>query len=382
MIDEVYSLHDDPAFLNTGWTMQVVRGAFLGAVALALAVPAAQFYDQPLMTQMLPVVALNAFIYGFISTKMATANRHLVMGRLTVVELGSQFISIVTMIVLAMLYESVWALIVGIVVGTLVKVALSHLYLPGVRNRMQFEKPAFLELFHFGKYLFFSSIATFFIHHADRAILGKFVSLADLAFYNIAFFFATVPLVLTQQFVRKIMLPLYSEKPPGASVENRRKINRARILLTAAMVAGALILSAIGDWLVPFLYTPEYHIAGPLLVVLALGSLPVLITSSYAYLLVSQGNSRGYSIILLATAILQTAILIYGAQRFGVLGAVFAPGAAAILIYPLLVWLLRPYRGWDPRHDIGFALLSLGLGAAILYFKPEIYTQLLVFLPG
>ncbi len=373
---------DDPVFLNTGWTMQVVRGAGLALVAVALAIPAAQFYDQPMLTQLLPVVAINALVNGFVSTKIASANRQLVLGRLTVLELSAQLVGILTMIALALVLKSVWALVIGTVVGTAFKVAMSHLYLPGPRNRLAFERPAFLELFHFGKYIFFSSICGFFINYGDRAILGKFVSLSDLAFYNIAFFFATVPLMLTHQFVQKIMLPLYREKPTRDSVQNRRAVSRARGLLTGAMIASALVLAIIGDGLVRFLYTPEYHMAAPLLVALALGSLPVLITTSYANLLVSQGNSRGFAIILLATAVLQTGFLILGAQQIGVLGAVFASGAAAICAYPLLVWLLRPYAAWDPRHDLGFAALSLVAGGLILWLKPDVYAQLLAFLPG
>jgi Polysaccharide biosynthesis protein len=38
---------DDPDFLNTIWTIQVVRGLILAVIATLAAVPIARFYHQP-----------------------------------------------------------------------------------------------------------------------------------------------------------------------------------------------------------------------------------------------------------------------------------------------------------------------------------------------
>ncbi|MEC9372779.1 MAG: oligosaccharide flippase family protein, partial [Planctomycetota bacterium] len=49
---------DDPVFLNTAWTMQVIRGALLWAAATALAWPAALIYGEEQLTELLALVAL------------------------------------------------------------------------------------------------------------------------------------------------------------------------------------------------------------------------------------------------------------------------------------------------------------------------------------
>ncbi|MCU0668076.1 MAG: oligosaccharide flippase family protein, partial [Myxococcota bacterium] len=38
---------DDPDFVNTAWTVGVIRGAVLFAIGLALAIPIARFYREP-----------------------------------------------------------------------------------------------------------------------------------------------------------------------------------------------------------------------------------------------------------------------------------------------------------------------------------------------
>src|SRR5687768_12690090 len=78
---------DDPRFLDTMWTVQIVRGFGVWIVACIVAAPFAQFYEQPVLAQAIPFAGLNALIAGFASTKQYTLNRHLYLGRVTVLEL-------------------------------------------------------------------------------------------------------------------------------------------------------------------------------------------------------------------------------------------------------------------------------------------------------
>ena len=69
-----HSRRDDPEFYNTAWTLQVIRGAVLALIGVALAWPVGQFYD-PFITRFIAVISLTALISGFNSTKIFTANR-------------------------------------------------------------------------------------------------------------------------------------------------------------------------------------------------------------------------------------------------------------------------------------------------------------------
>ena len=53
---------DDRDFLNTAWTIQVIRGFGLWIVAVAAAWPMAALYGEPILTQLLPVAALTLLI--------------------------------------------------------------------------------------------------------------------------------------------------------------------------------------------------------------------------------------------------------------------------------------------------------------------------------
>jgi O-antigen/teichoic acid export membrane protein len=56
---------DEPVFLQTAWTVQILRGIMLWLISVMLAGPVAAFYEEPLLAQLLPVAGLTAIIHGF-----------------------------------------------------------------------------------------------------------------------------------------------------------------------------------------------------------------------------------------------------------------------------------------------------------------------------
>lgn len=362
---------NDPVFLNTCWTIQIIRGLILAVIAVAIAGPAARFYEEPMLQEMLYVVALISIIMGLKSTRIATANKRIMLGRLTLMDLGCQILSIATMIILAFILESVWALVIGLVVANLSKTILSHLMLPGHPNRLQIERAAFLEQFHFGKYLFVSSGLSFVIDNGDRILLSNFLTLAYLGFYKIAAFFAVLPITLMGQLVHRVIFPLYSARPPMESVANRKAIRKTRFALTGSMLVMLFILGLLGQWVVELLYTEEYWEVGPIVVLLTVSLMPTLIILSYPYFLLSIGKSGVYMGFQILRAVLQTSFLVLGLTHFGLVGAIAAQPLASLLIYPVLVWLIRPYHGHDFLHDIVFIVLAVLFAATILWFNDE-----------
>lgn len=368
---------DEPAFLNTVWTLDIGRGVLIWLIVTLAAPTIARFYEQPDLLLMLPVAGLTAVIQGFTASRIYTANRHLTLGRLTLLDLGSQFVGIVVMVALALAMPSVWALIFGGLVSTLVKTALSHVVLPGAPNRLHWEKAAFFELFHFGKYIFVSSIAGFLINTGDRAILGKFVSLSELAVYNIGFFLAVVPLMLARQLGGQILVPLHARLPFDAAPENRRKVLKARASLTFALLAAALFSGLIGDWLIMALYTEPYHLAGPIMVLISLACLFPIVTNPYSALLLAKGNSRDFTLLMLVMAAIQSTILYFGVRDFGLIGAILAVPVATLAVYPLTAWLARRQGGWEPGLDaLCLAVILLG-GGLVLWVNDTAIAQVL-----
>jgi O-antigen/teichoic acid export membrane protein len=349
---------DDPAFLDTAWTIQVLRGGVLWAVAALLAWPVAAFYDQPELSYYLPIAALTLVIAGFNPTRIETAHRHLLMGRLTALDLLSQFAGIVAMAVLAVLLQSVMALVLGGLVGALAKLLLTHLFLPGGANRFRFERAALRELLGFGRWIFLSTACFFFASQGDKLILGKVLSMEGLGIYNIGFFLASFPVLLAAAVTQRVMIPVYRENAAPS------KIRRLRYLMSAGPILLLVLLSLLGPWLVALLYDDRYATAGAVVVLLSLAFMPQVIGTTYDQAALARGDSRRFFLYSAARSILQFGLMLLGAVQAGLAGALAGMALALVSSHLVLIWLARVQKVWDPRHDLIFALVAV-LSAAL-----------------
>ncbi|MBN8842307.1 MAG: oligosaccharide flippase family protein [Sphingomonadales bacterium] len=355
---------EEPEFLNTAWTLQIIRGVILWLCACALAYPAALIYGEPQLALLLPVVGLTAIIQGFTTTKIALANRNLQIGVQVSTDLASQVVTLIVTAVMAWFTGSVWSLVVGSLVGAVLKVVAQHLTLKGPPNRWHWDRELAWDMIHFGKYIFLSSIAGFLINQSDRAILGGYISLTDLGIFMVGFMFATVPVELARAAGSQIVFPLFSKFPPAQSADNRAKVLKARRLILLATVALSGLLSLVSVPMVELLYDERYHKAGPILALLGFTVTAQIATSNYDGSYLGSGDSKQHFYLISAQAAVQVVTSFLLISRFGILGAIFAVGLTMLLAYPLRARVVHKYGAWDPKADL--ATLALGWGCALL----------------
>lgn len=267
---------EDPVFLNTAWTIQVVRGFLLFLASCLIAYPVAAFYDQPILVWLVPATGVTAILGGLESTAMHTVQRRLELGRRTLIELAGQVLTIAVMIVGAWLDRrwygphhmgAVWAIVIGGFAGSVLRTVLSHTSLPGIRNRFLLDREAARALFHFGRWIFVSTLLTFLAAQSDRLIFGKVIPLDLFGVYGIAAMLSMFPTQAVLSLGSGVVFPAYSRvaRDPGFEPLFRR-VRLPLLLAGSAVVAG---LIAGGPAIIRILYDARYHQAGWILQFLA-----------------------------------------------------------------------------------------------------------------
>ena len=142
---------------------------------------------------------------------------------------------------------------------------------------------------------------------------------------------------------------------------SRAQMFLARRLLVAATLTLSVPLAFGGIAIIDFLYDPRYALAGPTVVLLSLAIVPQIVFRGYGQLLLANGDSRRFFLLLATTSVLQIAYLFPGIVWFGIFGAIIAPGLAALTMYPVWVLAIRRYKALDPKADLAF----LALGVAV-----------------
>jgi len=260
---------DDPKFLNTAWTIQLFRGVTLFVLASLVAVPVSRYYEQPELGPLLSASALMGLIGGLASTKIETAERHLKLGRLTLIDVSAQVMATAVMLVWAWLRPSVWALVWGGLSGALCSLLLGHTVLRGHNSRLGWDRSAARELMTFGRWVFLSTVLTFCVSYADRLIFGAKIPVALLGVYSIALTVSTVPTQAMRSVTSKVMFPLFSRANARAAelAEVFRDARRLHMVLSGWTLSGFIGGGTVAIGLV---YDARYADAGWMVQLLAL----------------------------------------------------------------------------------------------------------------
>ncbi len=373
---------DDEDFLNTAWTIQIIRGVSLWLVACALTYPMALYFGEPDLIYFLPVAALTQLILGFQPTRYETANRHLRAGRVTILDMATQTIGVVVAILLAWWWQSVWALVISGVISAAAQVILFDLFLPGARNRFRWEKPAAQELINFGKWVFLSTICGFAVGQADKVVIGGWLSTHDFGIYNIGYFWASFPLLMGSVVVRKVMIPVYRESPPGESRENFLRLRKMRMLATGGMIAMVMVPAFLGQWLIAFLYDPRYLAAGGMVVLISAMQVPGIIAVTYDQAALAAGDSKNFFVLALSRAVLVVIGLTVGITYWGLPGALIGNGVALFAALPVVAWLASKQGAWDGLHDLFYYGVAGAIGGIALWWNWPLIEALSNIQPG
>lgn len=342
---------NDTNFLNTAWTIQVIRGLLLWLICIVIAfvlwlaqennlISGDGVYTLPVLPLALLAVSFTAIIDGFSPTTQFTNNRDLKMERLTIIDVVSQICSIFIMVVWAWMSPTIWALVVGSLVGGFAKLTLYLKYLEGIRNTLTWDKKSVEDIYTFGKWIILASIVTFLAAQGDRLLLGYYISAKEFGVYVIAFFMSNSVFQMFTTLIHKIWFPVFCEVHRNESQKLKHVYYKDRFILdcTAYFIGGFLIAS--GSSIVHFLYDERYSDAGWMLEILSIQIAFGLGAGLGASCLLAKGKSKFNFISMLSKTIILFISVPLCYELFGLQGVVWAVGLNFIAGLPIIYWEL------------------------------------------
>jgi O-antigen/teichoic acid export membrane protein len=270
---------DDPLFYDTAWTLQVLRGFMLAGACAILATPIAEFFGHPELAQILPVASLFFLFTGFDSTTRGLVQKQLLVARVSLFSVALSVVTLVAHVSVALVTQSVWALVLGSVIAGAATLVASFLFIPGTRHRFIIDPESARQLMRFGKWVFFSSIIYFFAMNFDRLYFAKQISLSQLGVYGIARGLADMISLFAQRCSSMVLYPTIAATGlAGAELRQRMLRGRRTLLFAAAASVGAFL--ALSEVIVRLLYDARYQEAGVILPILCIGVWFNILTST------------------------------------------------------------------------------------------------------
>ncbi len=359
-------------FLNTAWTMQIIRGIGIGAACLLLAWPVSWFYGDRRLLWIVPVIGLNSVGMGFSSACLLTFKRNMQVRPLVILDLAAQILSGIVMVVWAWLSPSIWALVAGGLASTVIRLAWSHVLNRGVSDRLEWDPDVVKELLRFGRWIWIASVLGFSASQVDRLILAKLVTWQMLGIYGVAATLAETPRSLSMALNSDVIYPVFARSAHLERPELRARIIRHRWRLLLIMAIAITVLTVTGDGIVRLLYDKRYAAGEWILPMLALGIWPSALANTVDSSLTAIGQPR-YGAMGNFLKMLFTAIGIpVGFRLMGVAGAVLVVAMNDVPYYGQIAYGLwrEGLNTWE--QDLKATALLLVLIAVALLVRSSL----------
>jgi O-antigen/teichoic acid export membrane protein len=366
---------DEPNFLNTAWTMQVIRGVGIFFVALVLAYPATHIYHHPELIWLIPVLGLGAVISGISSPSLLSLARHIGVRQLNTLELTNQVVAFVATVIWALISPTLWALAGGRLIAEAFRTVQSYFMMRELRPRFVLDRGVMKEIIRFGKWILVGTILTFLASQSDRLILAKLVSLNVLALYGIAYNLSDLPRQVIMQFCTRVGFPFIARFMDRSREEYTAVLIKYR---APVLLAGAVLLTltiCVGDFFVDRVFPKSYHGAGWMVAVLAAGLWHTLLYSTLSPAIMALQKSYYNALAYAVYCVSLFVMLPIGFHYYGIVGATIGVAASDLPVYIIYLLSARRERISVWRQDAWVtcafaAILSAGLGLRHLLGLP------------
>ena len=360
----VQSAHGrDRRFLNTAWSVQVLRGLSVWVVLCAVAYPVAMFYEQPQLIYLIPTVGFVSVIDGVVPTAIHLANRDLNVKLMSLIDLSSYLVGLIVMVVVAWVTASVWSLVVGGLISSVVRCVFVYWFCGG-GDKFYLDSDNLKLIFGFGGWIFVSSIFTFVAVEGARLYIGRALDVEYLAFYTIAYFLCVMYTQLAGQVFGRVFFPAIAEINRVDSRGVGGVVFKLRAVVVLPSVILGYLLSFYGSELVAFLYDSRYVEAGRILEIISLGVVASGLSASFNGLLLAVGKARFATVNTAIQAVVQMCCLYVGYSFFGVDGLFYGVAVSSWIVYLLQSVVVRAGGFFLWRFDLFVVLLSF----PIFYF--------------
>jgi len=223
-------------YLDTAWTVQVIRRLILAAVLFSGAPLVGWFFNEARAVPLMRLMSLSVALSGFVNIGIVYFQKELQFHRQVAYNVLSEVVGLTVGIVLAYRLRNVWALVWAGVAAAGARSVLSYVLHP-YRPRPKLDPTHARQLFRFGRWVLGSSVMIYAGMYLDNLMVGKLLGTAALGFYAMAYRLSLLPLEETTYAVSGVLLPGY------AKVQNDRR-RLQRVYERAVALTGLLSVPA------------------------------------------------------------------------------------------------------------------------------------------
>lgn len=201
---------DIKSYLDSAWTVLILRGLLLFVILYFLAPYAAVFFKASQAKPIIQVIGLSVLLQAFTNIGVIYFQKELEFKKQFLYRLSGTLADFTVAVSAALILRSVWALVFGLLAGSATRLITSYLihpYRPHLSSHLRKAK----ELWGFGRWVLGSSILIFLITQGDDIFVGKLLGATMLGFYQMAYRISNMPATEITHVISQVTFPAYSK---------------------------------------------------------------------------------------------------------------------------------------------------------------------------
>jgi O-antigen/teichoic acid export membrane protein len=306
---------DDQTVLSTGWWINLCRGFIVTGVAIAAAWPISQFFNQPQLAPVLAVLALRPALMSLRSPGLPRLRRAMDFRSVFIDEFTMTVTGTLASVLVAMVFPSVWAIVLGTLTGAASGIVISFVICP--ERPVRPDRQVGGELRRFSTQILINTLLMALWMNIDRLLGLRLVSSHDMGIYTVAWNLAAVADSLISRFCEVHFASL-----SRLTDERQRQVAHERLmnLISLWIIPVAALAVCAGPWLVQQLYDARYAGVRILFPVLLCRALIRGVGQMQFQLLLARDQVRTGSLAYLMALALHAACVVPMTQSWGVSG--------------------------------------------------------------
>lgn len=388
----------DDADYNSAWTLNFIRALVIAIAMVMISIPLAEAYSEPRLVPVFAVAAIGAAIGSLENPRIVVFRRQLDFRPDFQIAVGEKIASFAVAIALAFIFQSYWALVIGNVVASLVRVGMTYIK---IAHKPRFDVSRWRELMSFSIWLTLAQVTKTVNLRGVPLIAGAFLPTAAVGHYSLGERVASMPIRETAGALVQALFPAFSRMDKDLP-RIRRAYVRAQGMISLAVLPAGLGMAAVALPMVQVLLGEQWVPAVPIVQAVAVSSgilavqnaLPLAMATGRTqdifrrnlrslaiqiplvvfglYWGTGKGNLglTGLAIALVVSAIINTLInmvlvrKLVGSPLIEQLGLAARPFIASVVMVGMVFALAEPVRGLGINPaSVGGLLLLCGCGA-------------------
>ncbi len=355
---------EEPRYLNTAWTIRLIRCLLSSAVLLACApLIGTKIYDLPSLTVPLRVFSLWFLFDGIETMAFPLAVRRKQARLQMYSELAGSVLSASFSIAYCYRYHTFWGIAFAVLLSRLWMTGLSYCFYRELRPRIFIDRAAAREILVYSKFTIPSSLLTLSLNQFDKVVFLRLFDLRLLGLYSLAGNIAGSIETLISKISQAVLYPRCAQAFRDNPDTSTRRYYTENTKLFAGILAMPAALIGAAHIIVTVLYDTRYSQAGDILQALAIRALFLSFACPAEDLLIS----AGFFHVILMGNVLRSAWIVLGSligyYALGFPGFVYGLSLSGLPPLVYYLWLQHSKGMLLVKYELYKVIFALSVGS-------------------